>query len=289
MIPTLAQVCSLQSPFDADIADYAAGKCASIEIWLTKLETYLESHSIDDVRRLLDEHGVRTPVASFQGGLLDSQGERRREAWELLARRLELCAQLGVETLVVACDVAEPLSQQTIERVQVSLAQLAQEAAKHGMRAALEFQARATLGNNLQTAAALVAQAGSPHLGLCLDAFHYFVGPSQGEDLGVLTRENLFHVQLCDLLDVPRELASDSDRILPGDGDIPLAPLLHRLREIDYPGTVSIELMNPNIWRISPLQFGEVAMTALRKVLGLAEGDRETEGMRDGGIQTGDI
>jgi hypothetical protein len=30
-------------------------------------------------------------------------------------------------------------------------------------------------------------------------------------------------------------------------------------------------LMNPQIWRIPPLQFGEIGMTALRKVLGLAE------------------
>jgi 4-hydroxyphenylpyruvate dioxygenase len=271
MIPTLAQVCSLESSFKDDVADYAAGKCESIELWLTKLETYLQSHTIDDVRRLFEQHGVRAPVASFQGGLLDSQGERRREAWKLLGRRLVLCEQLGVETLVVACDVAEPLSQQTIERVGVSLAQLAQEAGKRGVRAALEFQAKSTLGNNLQTAASLVAQVGSPALGLCLDAFHYFVGPSQPEDLGLLSRENLFHVHLSDLLDVPRELASDSDRILPGDGDIPLEPILHRLREIDYPGPVSIELMNPQIWRISPLQFGEVGITALRKLLGLAD------------------
>ena len=85
-------------------------------------------------------------------------------------------------------------------------------------------------GNNLQTAAALVAEVGSPHLGLCLDAFHWHVGPSKTEDLGYLTADNLFHVQLCDLADTPRELARDSDRILPGEGDIPLAPLIARLR-----------------------------------------------------------
>ena len=31
MIPTLSQVCSLTSRFDADIEDYAAGKCESVE------------------------------------------------------------------------------------------------------------------------------------------------------------------------------------------------------------------------------------------------------------------
>jgi 4-hydroxyphenylpyruvate dioxygenase len=139
------------------------------------------------------------------------------------------------------------------------------------VRVALEPQARAAFGNNLQTAAALVEEAGSPWLGLCFDAFHYYVGPSKPEDLGLLTRDNLFHVQLCDLAEVPREFAADSDRILPGDGDIPLAPVIEHLQRIGYNRYVSIELMNPQIWRIPALQFGEIGMTALRKVLGQAE------------------
>jgi hypothetical protein len=33
---------------------------------------------------------------------------------------------------------------------------------------------------------------------------------------------------------------------------------------------VSIETMNPQLWQIPPRQFGEIAITALRKLLGLA-------------------
>jgi sugar phosphate isomerase/epimerase len=271
MQPALAQICSLESPFEKDIADYAAGQCRAVELWLTKLEGFIESRSMEAVRRLLDEHGVAAPAAALQGGLLASQGEARREAWELFARRLDLCRQLAIEVLVVACDIPAPLSQQDVERVRVSVRQAAQEAERSGVRLALEFQARAAVGNNLQTAAALVEEAGSPFLGLCFDAFHYYVGPSKTEDLGLLSRENLFHVQLCDLSDTPREFATDSDRILPGDGDIPLAPLIEQLRRIGYDRLVSIELMNPQIWRIPALQFGEIGMTALRKILGQAE------------------
>jgi sugar phosphate isomerase/epimerase len=136
------------------------------------------------------------------------------------------------------------------------------------VRVALEFQAGSAIGNNLHTAAALVADVGSPHLGLCFDAFHYFTGPSKPEDLGYLTTENLFHVQLCDLADRPRELYADADRILPGDGEVPLAPLLARLREINYSGCVAVELMNPQLWQISARSFGEIAISALRKVMG---------------------
>ncbi len=273
MIPCLSQVCTLAAPFEDDIADYAAGACRVIEVWLGKLETYLQSHSLDDVRRLLEEHEVQLPVASYQGGLLASQAEPRREHWRHFAERLELCRQLQIGTLIVACDVPAPLDQTVLGRVQASLVEAAKLAAESGLRVALEFQASSAIGNNLQTAAALVEECGHPSLGLCLDLFHYDTGPSKPEDLGLLHVGNLFHVQLCDLADVPRELATDADRILPGDGDIPLPALLHRLREIQYAGCVSIELMNPRIWQIPPLQFGEIAITALRKLLGVASMD----------------
>ncbi len=270
MKPALAQVCSLEAPLEKDVEAYAAGKCPAIELWVGKLDAYLDRHSPADLLALLESHGVTAPVASFQGGLLTSQGEFRKQHWDAFAARLELCRTLAIGTLVLAGDVAGPLAQQDLERLQVSLEQAALLAGRHGVRLAFEFQGRAAFANNLQTAAALVADVGSPHLGICLDAFHYTIGPSKPEDLGYLSRDNLFHVQLCDLAGVPRELATDADRVLPGDGDIPLEPIIDRLRQIGYDGHVSIELMNPQLWRIDPLHFGEIAMTALRKILGQA-------------------
>ncbi len=270
MTPALSQVCTLHSSFERDVEDYAAGKCQAVEIWLTKLETYLESHSIDDVRRLLDRHEMAVAAASYQGGLLISQGDARREHWAHFTRRLELCKSVGIQTLVVAGDVAGPLSQEDFERLRVSLVQAAERAAEHGVRLALEFQAQAAFPNNLQSAAALVEEIANPSLGLCLDAFHFFTGPSKESDLAYLSAANLFHAQFCDVAATAREFAADADRVLPGDGDFPLPLIVARLREINYAGFVSVEMMNPAIWKIPPRQFGEVAITALRKMLGMA-------------------
>lgn len=276
MIPTLAQVSTLNSPLESDVADYAAGQCRSLELWLGKVESYLESHTVDDLRRLLDEHQVIAPVASFQGGLLTSQGEQRKGTWDHFARRLQLCQALGVRTLVVSPDFAPPLTQEDLDRAMQSLTQAALQAGALGVRLALEFNARAAFCNNLQTAASLVAETGSPHLGICFDVFHYHTGPSKPEDFGYLSAQNLFHVQLCDLAGVARELATDADRILPGDGDIELGPMLDHFRAIGYTGCVSIELMNPQIWQIPALQFGEIACTALRTLLGQASMDPDS-------------
>src|SRR5215510_26197 len=127
MTPTISQVCCLNSPFDRDLEDFSAAGCTHVEVWLTKLETYLQNHKLSDVRYWLEKTRLTLAVASVQGGLLASQGDARREAWDLFRRRLELCRELNIGTILVACDVPQPLDQQTIDRVQISLTQVAQE------------------------------------------------------------------------------------------------------------------------------------------------------------------
>ena len=45
----------------------------------------------------------------------------------------------------------------------------------------------------------LVQACGEPNVGVNLDVFHYYTGPSKFEDLALLTPEHLAHVQVADL------------------------------------------------------------------------------------------
>jgi sugar phosphate isomerase/epimerase len=270
MRPALATVCSLPAPLATIVEDYAAGHCDAIDLWLGHADGFLERHEPAALRDLLDRHGIAAVAASFQGGLLTSQGDARREHWKHFEARLDLLRSLGVPVLVIAGDAFGPLTAQDLGRLSLSLKEAAKRAADAGVRLALEFDARASFPNNLQSAVALVDEAGSPALGLCLDWFHYTVGPSKPLDLSLLSKENLAHVQLSDIADVPREMASDADRILPGEGGSPPDDLLRQLAEIGYQGAVAVELHNPALWRVPPRQFGEIATTALRKLLGMA-------------------
>jgi 4-hydroxyphenylpyruvate dioxygenase len=135
------------------------------------------------------------------------------------------------------------------------------------VRVALEFRGRSTFCSCLSTAAALVRACGEPNVGVCLDVFHYYTGPSKFEDLGLLDRTNLFHVQVCDVAGVPRELATDGDRIMPGEGDFMLGPIVERLRAIGYDGWVSLELFNPVLWQAKAHQVAQLGMQALERLL----------------------
>jgi sugar phosphate isomerase/epimerase len=267
----ISEATTLPASFAEDVANFADAGCRAMEVWLTKLETHLEAHSPDDTRKLLSDSGMTLAAAAYQGGLLLSQGEQRKAHYDHFKRRLDLCQHLGIPTLLVVADFAEAVDATGLERSVVSLAQAAQWAAGFGVTLALEFRGKNTFCASLDTALALVHQCGEPNVGVNLDVFHYYTGPSKFEDLGLLTADRLAHVQLCDVAGVPRELATDADRVLPGDGDFQLPALLDALRQIGYAGWVSLELMNPTLWKANPVRVLDIGYTALRKSLGLAD------------------
>jgi 2-keto-myo-inositol isomerase len=269
----ISQVTTLNSPFEADLDAYARAGWRAVELWLTKLEQFLEGHAVEEARSLLDDAGLVAAGASQQGGLLLSEGEERRAHWDHFRRRLEVLQSLGVGTLVVVPDFAREPAGNDLGRAIGSLAEAAELAGTFGVRLALEFQKSARFCASLDTAAAMVAQTGAPNLGVNLDLFHYYTGPSKFEDLGYLTPELLAWVQLSDLTGTPRELAGDGDRILPGDGDFQLGPILDHLHAIGYDGFASVEVLNPNLWTIPTDRVADVALRALQRTLG----DRESE------------
>ena len=270
-IPALGTVCSLQGELATILADYAAGHCNAVDLWLGHAERVLETGSPESLRDLVAASGIKVVAASYQGGLVTADGAAGEAHWTLFRHRLELCHGLFIPVLVVAGDAFAPLSTTDLGAMAANLATAAGLAAEAGVKLALEFDARASFPNNLQSAVALVDQVGNPALGLCLDWHHFTTGPSKEADLGLLSAANLFHVQLSDVADVPREMASDAERILPGEGSSSPQPLLARLADIGYGGAVSVELLNPALWHVPPRQFGEVAMTALRRLLGQAD------------------
>jgi sugar phosphate isomerase/epimerase len=272
MKPCISEATTLPQSFADDVNAYSDAGCDAMEVWLTKLEQHLEKHSPADTAKLLEDRRMTLAAGAYQGGLLLSQGEARRAHYDHFRRRLELCQRFGIRTLLVVADFVQQVQPPDLERAVISLAQAAQWASAFDVRLALEFRGSDTFCASLDTAVALVAQCGEANVGVNFDAFHYYTGPSKFEDLELLTAANLAHVQLCDLAGVARELATDADRILPGDGDFRLQPILDRFRAIGYRGWVSLELHNPMLWEMKPLQVAEIGITALRKVLGLAEG-----------------
>ena len=78
MKPCISEAVHLPGTFAEDVEAFAEAGCHALEVWLTKLETHLESHSAADTRKLLEDHQMTLAAAAYQGGLLLSQGEQRQ-------------------------------------------------------------------------------------------------------------------------------------------------------------------------------------------------------------------
>jgi sugar phosphate isomerase/epimerase len=264
---SISQATTLSAAFLDDLNAFADVGWPAAELWLTKLEKHLETASIDIVRRLLSDRQLAIAAAAYQGGLLLSQGEQRRLHVEHFRKRLELCQALGIPTLLLVADFTQRPDTTALERAVVSLTQAAQWAAGFTVRLGLEFRGSDAFCTSLDTAVGLVAQCGEPNVGVCLDLFHYYKGPSKPDDLVGLTKANLAHVQFCDVAGVPRELMTDSDRVMPGDGDFQFGPIVETLKRIGYDGYVSLEVMNPVFWQMKLTQVAELGLMALRRVV----------------------
>jgi 2-keto-myo-inositol isomerase len=268
MKPCISQATTLSTSLEDDLPAFQRCGWPAVELWLTKVESYLEGHSIEELKSLLTVCELESAAAAGQGGLLISRGAERDTHWTHFGRRLGLLKELHIPVLVVAADFPRELSADDYERAAAALREAAELAGSLGVRLALEFQKTSKLCASLDTAIALVDQCGSSDAGVCLDLFHYYTGPSKFEDLAYLSRENLAWVQICDLSGIPRELAGDGDRILPGEGDFQMEPIIDHLGRIGYQGHVSLELLNPQLWRIPPDRLADLGYQATYRVLG---------------------
>src|SRR5438270_9031682 len=176
MRPCISEATTMPGTFAEDVAAFAEAGFTGMEVWLTKLENHLAAHSASATRKLLEDRNMTLAAASYQGGLLLSQGEERKAHFDDFRRRLDLCQQLGIPTLLVVADFAERVDETALERAVVSLKQAAQWAAAFEVRLALEFHGHAAFCASLDTALALVARADESNVGVNLDVFHYYTG-----------------------------------------------------------------------------------------------------------------
>ena len=264
LIPCINQVTTLGAAFDAECAAYHDAGFRHLELWFPKLKQLgLAPQAI--TARLKDS--ALAPVSACAAGNLLWRGapgpaERRGE----LEDQFALAEALGVPRFVIF-DYVEAAPKRDDHSVAAErLVSLAELAAKHHVRIALEFIARSRLLGSLPTALQVIRQAAQPNVGLCLDTFHLYAGVSKLEDLDDLRPGDVEHVHFHDVpRSVPRELLVDADRIPPGLGVIPLRRVVDVLRRIGYAGALSVELFDPVVQKSDPTLTARTCYAAVTR------------------------
>lgn len=210
---------------------------------------------VRDVRAAL----ARTGLRAFDAEVVTlSAGTRRDEFDPFVAT----AAELGCAFVQVVCEDADR------GRARDNLAVLAETAAGHGLRVALEFMAFRAV-RTLAEADAMVAAIGHDNLGTIVDALHLARSGGTPADVTKIPRSRLAYVQLCDAARTapPADgLAAEARnaRLNPGEGALPLRALLIAAGP-DIP--ISIEVPHRDAGNLSIVEKARRAGAAARRFL----------------------
>ena len=98
MKPCISQVTTLMNPFEADPAAYRGGGWTAVELWLTKLESFVQAHSLAEARTELDiaRAYIDRCVQELDAGQLTAEDAAMAKWWctDLQGRVIDRCLQL---------------------------------------------------------------------------------------------------------------------------------------------------------------------------------------------------
>jgi sugar phosphate isomerase/epimerase len=80
-----------------------------------------------------------------------------------------------------------------------------------------------------------------PNIGLLLDVWHWYHAGASTQDIVAAGKARIVHVHLSDCPKMPPEQVRDNQRVLPGEGVIPLIDFFQALKRIGYTDGVSPE------------------------------------------------
>lgn len=234
-------------PLDEELAAAAAAGFSLVELRAPKLE------GVADLPERLRRHGL----AAWSINSLEHVGE---------ADLLEEARRLAAAAAAVGCPYVLAVPGRTRKGLEDALGELAAACRAEGAELAFEFMgftwsAVRTLGE----AVAVADAAGG--LPVVIDTFHWASG---GSSLGDLERLDPARIAVVHVNDAASDVAElgDADRVLPGEGALPLDDLYDTLGRIGYDGVFSVELFNPEFWARGPAEAAALSYVAVSALTG---------------------
>lgn len=261
---------TMTSDLETDVSVSALAGFGALEIWAGKLDGFLSTHSLAELKAMFVESAV-APLALNSIEFIGFRGSEFSDVRARLHALGRIAQAIGCPTIVV---VPSPLPSRTTSWMEVVaeyvsvLRDLSAIAQTYAVRLSFEFLGFGWCSVRTPRAACEIVRAcDRDNVGLTVDAAHFYAGGGSLSELDWLDPNRIFAFHLDDLEDCPREAISDAARLLPGLGVVPLDDICARLQGIGYNGPCAVELFRPEYWRLDPLDLARRARQAALRVL----------------------
>ena len=232
-----------------DIATAGSAGFDAIEIADDKLAAYL-AHGGDPQ----DLKAKLSGLALYALSLYDSSDHTTLTSWRDSASRewwRGFCARaaaVGSAHVIVTAGRSTQADGARVSELAEALASMAAVGGEFGLRTALEFRGfSGSLARTLADAREIADTASAP-VRFVIDAFHFHSGGSTAAMLDGLDADAVALVRLADADSRAPKTLTDGERLLPGDGVIPLRDLVRRVEAlgVDVPYSLNLAVTAAN-------------------------------------------
>jgi len=264
---------TMKATLPEDIAAASAAGFKALEIWAAKMDTYLETHSVEELKALLDQAGVQ-PASINSIEFITFRPPEEYAAIIARCRQLcELAQRLGCHRIVVVpSPTPAGAGWDTIKEESVRvLRELSDVAYACAYEVQLAFEFLGFSWCSVRTLAQcweIVLETHRGNVGLVIDTCHFYAGGSELESIEHVAPRKILIFHINDVEERPLETIEDAHRLLPGEGVIPLDGILARLQHIGFDGLCSVELFRPAYWERDPRELAAAARAATLEVVG---------------------
>lgn len=245
---------------DEDLEHYERSGIAAIGLEWRKLREFGARKSI---RRVLDS-GMKLSSLSCLGGFTGENGQSTRETMAECRKLIRIGGQLRAGTITVVTGPQGGHIRSNANRLVIdALKQLVPMAALYGVQLALQpmhpmFSRSWTFLHSLDDTLAILDRVGDSRLKLAFHSYHLWQEPNLMSRIGEIA-PHIGLVRLADWGEMPRH---DHDRLMPGQGRLPLAGLVQTLDACGYSGWYELEVWSRDLWKLDQPDLMQACLTA---------------------------
>ena len=251
--------CMQRSSLENDLRLCIAYGYDYIELRIDMLEDYLSTHSVETLRAFFQ----RSQVKPYSINAIDHINFNTPEQWEQIRKQIlfgcEIAQAIDCPYLIVCPSKSDTYftgtEKQVFDDTVAVLNRYADIAESYGVCIAFEpVGDRRWCCNSLRLATEIIRSVNRESVGLVLDCTNFYMH-DKCADLHAIYRIPagklfVYHINDCD--DKPFGELNQSDRIMPGEGCIPVAAITEAVRTVGYDGPACIELFRPAYWEMEP-------------------------------------
>jgi len=244
---SLNQVTTFPWSLTQDLDEYKRAQIAGIGLNWRKLSEFGVRHAM---RRIL-ETGLPVSSLGCLGGFTGENGYSAKDVLADSKRMIRVAGQLKADTVTVVTGAQGGHIRSNANRLVVeALKQLVPFAALYGVQLALQpmhamFARSWSFVHSLDETLQILDRVRDSRLKLSFGTYHLWQEPGLMQRLEELT-PRIGIVRLADWGDAPRH---DHDRLLPGEGRLPLPGMVRTLEEAGYSGWYEIEVWSRDLWK----------------------------------------